>query len=155
MIEESGRVVAVDGDEVWVETRQQSGCGSCAAKSTCGNGMIAKFAAGKPNHIRLVTEREVKVGDQVVLGIPENTLVKSAMLAYGLPLLLFIFVAGLADGWGNLSEPAVIAFGLAGLLAGFMLVRIISSGRRGNNAFQPVILEILPAVNSSIDTVSV
>lgn len=155
MIEESGRVVAVDGQAVWVETVQQSACGACAAKATCGNGLAAKFAAGKPNHIRLVTEKEVRVGDRVVLGIPENTLVKSALLAYGLPLLLFVIVAALADSLGGLSEAGVIGVGLAGLLAGFGVVRFIAGGRKGNTAFQPVILEVLPAIEVSIEAASV
>lgn len=149
MIEEQGRVVAVEGKEVWVETIQQSACGSCSAKSTCGQGLAAKYLSGKPNHIRLISELPVRLGDRVVLGIPENTLVKSALLAYGLPLIFFILFAGLVDSLFAVSEPWVIFSGLAGLFLGFVLVRTVSGGRDKGSSFQPVILEVLPAIGGS------
>ena len=145
MIEERGRVVAVEGKQVWVETIQQSACGSCAAKSTCGQGLVAKYTSGKRNHIRLITDHRVSVGDQVLLGIEENTLVKSAFLAYGLPLFLFVLTAGVADNLFAVSEPWVIVAGLLGLSLGFVLVRLISGLRSGASSFQPVILKVLPA----------
>jgi len=36
MLRESGRVVAIESDAVWVETIRSSLCGSCAAKAGCG-----------------------------------------------------------------------------------------------------------------------
>lgn len=137
MIEEAGRVVAVDGRKVWIETLQQTSCGSCSAKSTCGQGLMNQM--GKPHHICLTAEQELHVGDQVLLGIPENTLLQSAMLAYGLPLMLFVLLAALADSLLNASEPIVILAGLLGLCVGFIAVRRIASGRRGAH-MQPIIL---------------
>lgn len=145
MIEEPGRVVAVEGKQVWVETIQQSSCGGCAAKSTCGQGLVAKYTSGKRNHIRLVTDQSLRVGDQVVLGIPENTLLKSAFLAYGLPLLLFIAAAGVADSLFGAPEPWVIGIGILALCLGFVLVRLISGVGAGKSSFQPLILKVLPA----------
>lgn len=150
MIEEQGRVVAVEDEQIWVETIQQSACGSCTAKSTCGQGLIAKYTSGKRNHIRVVSDKSVSVGDHVVLGIPENTLVKSAFLAYGLPLLLFVGSAGVADSVFSVSEPWVITIGLLGLFLGFSLVRLISGAGAGArvSSFQPVILKVLPGVET-------
>ncbi len=142
MIEEQGRVVAVDGDQVWVETVQQSSCGSCAARATCGQGLMSKFSEGKRNHIRLTSDRPVKLGDHVVLGIPENTLVKSALLAYGLPLVMFVLAAALAESYFALPEAGVVLVGLIALVTGFALVRHVAGVSK--LALQPVILEVLP-----------
>lgn len=143
MIEEQGRVVAVKGDQVWIETIQQSSCGSCSARATCGQGLMSKFSDGKRNHIRLTSECPVQLGDQVLLGIPENTLVKSALLAYGMPLLIFILGAAAAEILFQLSEIMVILIGLGSLLTGFILVRSVAGAN--SLALQPVILEVLPA----------
>ncbi len=148
MIEEQGRVVAVDGNQIWVETVQQSSCGSCAAKSTCGQGLMSKFSEGKRNHIRLTTDQPVKLGDEVVLGVPENTLVKSALLAYGLPLVLFVLAAAVAESLFELPEVGVILVGLAALISGFALVRSIAGATQ--LSLQPVILEVLPVSNGTV-----
>lgn len=144
MIEESGRVVAIDGNEIWVETVRQSACGSCTAKSGCGQGLMAKFTDGKRNHIRLTSDQPVHLGDQVVMGIPEHTLVKSALLVYGFPLILFVLFAGLADSVFGLSELWVILVGFAGLLSGFFLVRLTTGVGGKFASFKPIILKVLP-----------
>ena len=40
-IVETGRVVALEGAAVWVETIRSSACGSCAARSGCGHRTLA------------------------------------------------------------------------------------------------------------------
>lgn len=144
MIEESGRVVAIDGSEIWVETVRQSACGSCSAKSGCGQGLMAKFTDGKRSHIRLTSDQPVHLGDRVVMGIPEHTLVRSALLVYGFPLLLFVLAAGLSDSVFGLSELWVILVGFAGLLFGFFLVKFMTGVGGKFASFKPVILRILP-----------
>jgi len=46
MLTETARVVALDSDAVWVETLRQTSCGSCAARSGCGHGMLNTARAG-------------------------------------------------------------------------------------------------------------
>ena len=40
MLLETGRVVAVDADSVWVETIRRTTCGSCAVQKGCGHGLL-------------------------------------------------------------------------------------------------------------------
>ena len=44
MLTETGRVVAVDGDRLWVETIRKSTCGSCAAQKGCGHGLLNRIS---------------------------------------------------------------------------------------------------------------
>lgn len=122
MIEERGRVVALEVGAVWIETLRQSACGSCAAQKGCGHSAIARMSE-KPMHVRALTDSTLQLGDEVVIGIPEDILLKSSLIAYLMPLLLALFGALLAqtvnpaDGW-------VVLGGVAGLAVGFVFVRL-------------------------------
>ena len=52
MLVETGRVVAVEEDSLWVETIRQSTCGSCAAQKGCGHGLLNRYADGKRGYIQ-------------------------------------------------------------------------------------------------------
>ena len=43
MILETGRIVAIEPEGVWVETIQKSACGSCKAEKGCGQSLINKW----------------------------------------------------------------------------------------------------------------
>ena len=151
MIEESGRIVAVRDNRIWVQTERQTTCGSCSAQAACGQGLFARMSQRSHNHIELVTGEAVQVGDQVVLGIAENTLIKSSLWAYGLPLLLMIGVAVVAESVLGMAEPWVIFAALAGLAGGMLLTRMHSFNARNQSEYQPVLIKVLgqnlPAVN--------
>jgi len=146
MIEESGRVIAVEGDEVWIETIRTSSCSDCSARSGCGQGLLAKVKDGARSHIRLQTDLKLAVDDEVILGLPEQAFIRSSFLAYGLPLLMLVVAVLLADSFFELAEPWVIAAALLGLMAGFFVVRLISQLEAVRDNFQPEILRAIPAV---------
>lgn len=146
MIEESGRVVAVEGDEVWIETIRTSSCSGCSARSGCGQGLLAKVKDGTRSHIRLQTDLKLVVDDEVILGLPEQAFIRSSFLAYGLPLLMLIAAVLLADSVFALAEPWVIVAALLGLASGFFVVRLISQLSLARDDFQPEILRVIPVV---------
>jgi len=146
MIEESGRVVAIEGDDVWIETIRTSSCSGCSARSGCGQGLLAKVKDGTRSHIRLQTDLKLAVDDEVILGLPEQAFIRSSFLAYGFPLLMLIVAVLLADSVFGLAEPWIIAVALLGLAAGFYFVRLISQRGAARDDFQPEILRIISAV---------
>jgi sigma-E factor negative regulatory protein RseC len=148
MIEETGRVVAVNGDEVWIETVRNSSCSGCSARSGCGQGLLAKIKDGRRNHIRLHTGLKLVVDDEVILGLPDQAFIRSSFLAYGLPLFALIMAVVVADKWFGFSEPWVIGSAFIGLLTGFLGVRLISQSGTAQNDFEPVIVKIIPIVQS-------
>lgn len=143
MIEESGRVIAVDGNQVWIETVRKSSCSGCSARSGCGQGLLSKIKDGTRNHIRMQTELKLQVGDEVILGLPEQAFIRSSFLAYGLPLLALIASVFVADIALGLSEPWVILAALLGLAMGFVLVKLISTLASHRGDFQPVIVRTI------------
>ncbi|MDH4273601.1 MAG: SoxR reducing system RseC family protein [Gammaproteobacteria bacterium] len=87
MIEHQGVVVAREGARVWVEFQRQTSCGQCAVNGSCGTGVIGKVLGRRINRMVINSTLDTQVGEQVVVGIKEDTLLTSAMVAYGVPLI--------------------------------------------------------------------
>lgn len=139
MIEESGRVVAVEDGAVWVESIRQTACQSCAARKGCGQSALAKLGQQQKNHVRALNAFDLHVGDEVVIGVPEDVVMKGTLVAYLMPLVLMLVASIAADSFTQ-SDLWVALSGLAGLAVGFLLVRVhfhaVSSDRR----YQPLVL---------------
>ncbi len=138
MIEEQGKVVATEGDLVWVETCRQSACDSCASKAGCGHGALAKLGA-KTVHMQALCEFDVAVGDQVVVGVPEQVLLRSSVLAYIMPLVTMMLAALLSEHWWQSDLVSGLA-GVLGLAFGFLLLRWHFQKHRHDQYYQPMVL---------------
>ena len=97
MLEEQATVVAIENQTVWVEVQRQSVCGQCAANKGCGTGVLQKVLGNKRNIFRVIGELPVKVGDNVVVGINENALVKGSLILYAVPIMFMIVCALLGE----------------------------------------------------------
>ncbi|MBH3338716.1 SoxR reducing system RseC family protein [Pseudomonas mendocina] len=143
MIEEQGRVVALEPGAVWVETLRKSTCSSCSANAACGQGLMDRLGVGRQRgYVRALSQMPLAIGDTVIIGVREDLLVRSSLLVYLLPLLGLFAAALLADGLG-LSEPLVILVGLIGLSASWLLVRWRAARVAGDPLLQPVVLRTL------------
>lgn len=145
MVEEIATVVQVEASGVWLQTKVASSCQSCSAQDSCTSGVVAKAMTRRDYRFFLQqtgTDQELKVGQQVRIGIAEDILVKSALLVYLLPLLMFIAALGLAfyAGW---SEGAQLIAALLGGAAGIWLARKQSAGI-GSIQQQVQLLAVLP-----------
>lgn len=146
MIKETGRVITLEPDGLWVETIQRSACQSCAVQKGCGQGALARFA-GKPAAIRVLPGdcdlRHFHPDDQVIIGIPEDVLIHGTLLIYLLPLLMLVLGAVLSSTIS--SSDLVVAIGATlGLLGGGMAARLHSLLNKNNDRVQPILLERLP-----------
>jgi len=148
MIEESARVLRIENDTVWVEAIRQSACSSCSAKKGCGHSLLAK--AGQ-QRLEVPVERngmEVKEDDQVLIGVPEQAVLKSSLLIYGAPLVLMILLAMLGHLiTGSEGPTALMAF--LGLAGGFAYVSW-KSKHLDIRLWQPKIVRILKQEQSTI-----
>ncbi len=143
MIEESGRVVAVEGDQAWVRTIQVSTCQSCAARKGCGQGLMNTLGAGRGTEVRVTNVLDVSVGDDVVLGVPEDALLRASALMYLVPLLMMIGAAVATRQWITVVDGWIALAGLAGLLLGFVLVGQVWVPHVREADFQPRLLRRL------------
>lgn len=149
MLEESGRVVAVQGDAVWVQTIRRSTCGACAARQGCGHGLISRHSALGQGLVRALSGTQLhaadcRVGDEVVLVLPEEVILRGSMLVYLVPLLSMLAGALLIDAmFSTPVAPASDLLTLAGAAGGFglgvALVRWHAWRHRADPSLQPVL----------------
>ena len=138
MIEETGRVVAVEEGAVWVETIRQSACQSCSAKAGCGHSALSKLGR-QTVHFRATANSRYAVGDDVVIGVPESLVVTSSLLAYLMPLVVALGLALTADHFTGSDGWAALA-GMLGLAVGFAALRWYFRRNRLDDRYQPVVL---------------
>ena len=146
MLTETGRVVAVEDDGLWVETLRQSTCGACAAQKVCGHGLLSQLGSGGQNYVRVLfggqLPEQYALDDQVRFAIPEQVVVRSSFIVYLLPLLcMLVLAAAMALGFPQQSGDLVTALGAAlGLLLGIALVRLHAWWHRDDMQLQPRLL---------------
>lgn len=142
-MEESGRVVRVEGQFAWVETARRSACHSCSAQAGCGTGLIGRLLGSRRSQVRVLNTPEVQIGDEVVLGMEEQALVRGSIAVYALPLLALIGGALLFE-WlaplGLVGDGAAVAGGVGGFAAGVLWLRRFAHRVRNDERYQPVIL---------------
>jgi sigma-E factor negative regulatory protein RseC len=140
MILETGVVVAVESDGLWVETIQKSACEVCVAEKGCGQKFLSKLA-GKTVSIRVLRNKrsseEFAVGQSVTIGIPEDIIVMASLLVYLLPIFASIAGAWLFSG----SDWQAVGGALGGLVLGGLLVNLHSVRKRDDMRFNPVLIE--------------
>lgn len=138
-IEEQGVVVAADEGWATVRVERKSTCGSCSARSGCGNGVLAQFLGRRPLLVRLANTDELRTGDRVILGIRDHALVSGALVMYLLPLFGLMLVPAMLGGLlPTLHDGWMIPAGVAGFALGLAAVRrwLRDQGRR----LDPVLL---------------
>ena len=148
MIEERGEVVAREGSFAWVQTQRASTCGGCAANKGCGTAALAKVLGQRRTRVRALNHLEAGVGEQVIIGLSEQALLRGALAVYLVPLLGLLggalFGAYLA-GQLLASHPDLfsILFGLLGLALGIGWLRLYAHRIRGDARYQPVVVRRL------------
>lgn len=144
MIEESARVVAIEGCTVWLETIRQSTCEACSSRSGCGQYVVSKLQPERMNLLKVTLDEgeDYPEGSMVRLGIPDGMVLKSAMIVYMLPLVGLI-VGALLVAYLDILEwqDANAAMGgLLGLVLGLLGVRKHAHFAAGNSDYSPRIL---------------
>jgi len=148
MIEESARVIAAEGEFVWVETQRQSTCGGCAANQACGTATLAKVLGNRRTRVRALNHDGAQVGDTVVIGLDETALIRGSLAVYAMPLLA-MFTGGivgalLSERWAVGGEALTLGLGVAGLIAGLLWLKSFSRRIRDDSRYQPVVLRRVP-----------
>lgn len=143
MIESVATVVAVGQDWAQVECRRKSACGHCHQQESCGVGAMAKGMPGRPQLFQVALTMPVRVGQEVLIGIPERSLLKSALLVYMVPLLFLLLGALAGKGVAQLyllaeEAPEILGALLGGGL-GFLIARF-GAKRLTGGEYRPVML---------------
>ena len=137
MIETTGTVIAVDGDEALVQVNESGGCGRCHEEGGCGGHNLGKMLCAAPTTYRVRNPGGAAVGQQVTIALAEGVIRRSALLMYGLPLALLLAAALI--GMAVAGEGGAMLGALAGLLGGWWGVRCLQRARRGDSHTEPFI----------------
>lgn len=120
MIEHRGIVQRVEGGKAIV-AMETAGCSSCGQGSSCG---IGKMAGGRPaTLLTLPVSGDLKAGDMVSIGLPENRLTLAALLGYLFPAFAMLFGAGLGSVLEG-SDGATALGAIVGFLAALIIARL-------------------------------
>lgn len=133
MITETGKVVAVSGDRVWVQTIRTSACESCSARNGCGQRALAGVSGGRANQVLVPNSLGARVGDEVTVAISESALLGASLLVYGLPLILMVLGAVFGHQFSGGDDAAAMLGAAAGLAAGFTIARRAARSVAGEN----------------------
>jgi sigma-E factor negative regulatory protein RseC len=124
MNEGMAHVVALDGAVAWLEPEQTGSCGGCAASGSCGAKGIGTLASRlEYRRFQIDNDANLRIGERVVIGIPDNALIKAAITAYAIPLGTLLLAGALAQ-WKFGSDLATMAAMVSGLLLGLGLARV-------------------------------
>lgn len=119
----AGKIISISAFTAVVSVAE-TGCPRCAAGKGCGAGLLAGTGGPAEVSVQLPSGHRYHVGDAVTLSIASSSLLRAALLAYGLPLAGT--VAALTVGWlvmAPLSDLAAVVIAGSGLLAGFIVGR--------------------------------
>lgn len=143
MICESGRVVAIEPQGLWVETIQASACGKCQAQKGCGHSMMGKLGA-KSSYLWVLFDgrnsNDFAVGQLVQVGVPEDLVVSGSVFIYMVPVVAMVLATAVAHHY-FLSDGASIVGALIGLMAGAFIVRWRSHQNRFDPRLQPTLID--------------
>jgi len=144
MIEEHIEVVEVLGDQLVLQARTESACGSCAVSKGCGTSVLSKVVGKKFTRFQVDNNVNAVVGDTVVIGIHEDALLKGSLVMYILPIISMLFFAVFFDFVLPLllqSRDLIIAgSSIAGLILGFLLSKWYFQRHSNAQHFSPVVL---------------
>lgn len=143
MLLETGRVVAIESQGLWVETIQRSACGSCQAQKGCGHSMLAKWGASASRIWVLLDGRDAndyRLGDEVQVGVPEEVITGGSLFVYLVPLLAMMAASFVAHQQA-LSDGFTALCAVAGLTFGAIIVRWCSHLIRFDSRLQPVLVD--------------
>ena len=145
MLTESALVTRRLGNRVELELQRGSACAGCDLNQGCGTGALGRLLGRRSRPLVIETERKCDPGDEVLLVLPEASLVRASLLIYGLPLLGML-LAGLVAASAGVSELLVLLATVLGFVVGLRVAAFIA-GRLEPRAMAPYISEV--RLNSS------
>ena len=140
-------VVAVDSGQITVSCQQETSCGHCASRDSCGTGIVSKAMPGRSHQINISTNEKITLGQVVEIGLSERSMLSSALLVYMLPLLFlvggsligqYIFIDLAAS-----SQLGVIVSAVVATTVGLMIARYYAKRLDGDAAYKPSLIRVL------------
>lgn len=121
VVEGIARVVSVDGAYAWLEPEQTGSCGGCSSAIACGTKSgYGNFLAAR--RFPLKNDFGLRVGERIIVGVTEGSLLRASFTAYALPLLAMLGAGIVTQNITGQDGPAALA-ALSGLGLGLLAAR--------------------------------
>ncbi|ELK8309911.1 TPA: transcriptional regulator [Vibrio vulnificus] len=134
------------GFEVALSCEQQTSCSSCSSQKSCGTGVVSKAFGNKSLLWHLETQRRLHVGQVVEIGIPEQSLLQSAMLVYLLPIVAMLLGALFGhlvlSLWLEMGEGAVVLTSMLFAFIGILLAKKLAQPLEQKSAAQVELMRV-------------
>lgn len=150
MVRERATVVAVSGEQAWVETVRQASCGSCGSKSSCGTSTLSKLFGNRPFRVEVKNPIHANVGSEVMIAVSEQGLMGGAARLYLLPLLALFGALGVAEWLPLQQEWSKVLLAL--LLTAGVVQWMRNRGWFEGNMVMPEITEVVTEVVTEVRT---
>lgn len=141
MIKEQATVISLSGDLAEVQMQRQSACSHCEVGRGCGIGTIGRLLGKRSKPVEIKVDQDLKPGDQVEIGLPDQAFLRAGLLIYGTPLLGLFIGLVLAELIGSNSDLIAFIFALTGLVLGLVISACIAKTKFANQ-FNPKILAV-------------
>ena len=144
MIEQHAIILSTEndsqGDELaTIEVVRKTACGLCGKTRGCGNAIWGKIFAHNNTSFKARNTIRARVGQNVIVGIDENALMKSALLLYMVPLATMFMGAFLMSQLYE-SDIAQMLGAFLGLVIGFFWVKGHTTGNLYYQKHQQTVL---------------
>ncbi len=153
MIEQTVKIVAIDGNEAWVESLTQTGCARCDAGQGCGGGVFSKLFGPKQYRMKIPNLLDAELEQNVVIGIPDRAMIMGSFLVYLMPVSGLI-VGGLLGSYldieifkGEHGELLTLILAVMGALVFMLLARFKMKSHSFDQQYTPRMLRIEATVN--------
>lgn len=147
MMRSLATVVAVEPGAITVSCQQQTSCGHCASRDSCGTGIVSKAVPGRSHLVKIPTREKVSEGQLVEIGLPEKSMLHSALLVYMLPLLFLILGSAFGQWFfvdlAGSGELGVILVAAVSTAVGMLLARHLAKRVEGLSAYKPDLIRVL------------
>jgi sigma-E factor negative regulatory protein RseC len=129
-----GTVIAVDERQATVRM-DENGCGRCRESGGCGGNHPGRLFCSTPRTFRIPNAERHSLGERVRISVVDGSVGRSALYAYGFPLLALF--AGALSGSALGDEAGAIGGSIAGLFVGWLGLRRAQRRGRRDLRIQP------------------
>lgn len=133
MVIERATVVHYQNGIATVQCYAKSGCGGCAGETNCGTKALSALAGEKFSpQFEIKVNEILQVGDQVELGLAEQSLLFSVFWLYGLPLIVILVSSLLFSQWIHNELLVALLVLVTTLMAFFTIKKILSRNMKSD-----------------------
>jgi sigma-E factor negative regulatory protein RseC len=133
MIEQTVKVIAIEGKHAWVESLSLHGCAKCEAGEGCGGGIFSKLFGNKQFRMKIENSLNVDLHENIVIGVEDSAVTNASLLSYLMPLVGLSLGATLGH---NVDTPESEFWTLIGSLVGISLSFLLARLRLNSDSYK-------------------